>query len=167
VYQDIPEELKALIEPLVEDASLELVDILVSRGRPPWLLRVVIDTPRGDGRVPVEWCAEVSREIETHLDATDAIPVPYRLEVSSPGLDRPLAREKDFAAACGAEVRIETRRPLDGRRRFRGRLVSFENGIATVSLDGREVGIPFSEIAKANTIYEFTREDFAGGVGLR
>jgi ribosome maturation factor RimP len=167
VYRDIPKELKALIEPLVEDANLELVDVLLSRGRPPWLLRVTIDTPLGDGRVPVEWCAEVSREIETHLDATDAIPAPYRLEVSSPGLDRPLAREKDFAAACGAEVRIETRRPLDGRRRFRGLLVSFEDDIATVSVDGRAVGIPFAEIAKANTIYQFTREDFARRVGLR
>jgi ribosome maturation factor RimP len=167
VYRDIPEDLKTLIEPLVEDASLELVDILLSRGRPPWLLRITIDTPSGDGRVPVERCAEISREIETHLDATDAIPVPYRLEVSSPGLDRPLAREKDFAAACGTEVRIETRAPLDGRRRFRGLLVGFEDGIAKVSVDGREVGIPFAEVAKANTIYEFTREDFAGRAGLR
>jgi len=167
VYRDIPEELKTLIEPLVEDASFELVDMLLSRGRPPWLLRITIDTPSGDGRVPVERCADVSREIETHLDATDAIPFPYRLEVSSPGLDRPLAREKDFAAACGAEVRIETREPLDGRRRFRGLLVGFEDGVARLSVDGREVGIPFADVAKANTIYEFTREDFARRVDLR
>jgi ribosome maturation factor RimP len=162
VYRDIPEDLKALIEPVVEDASFELVDVLLGRGRQPWLLRITIDTPSGDGRVPVECCADVSREIGTHLDATDAIPVPYRLEVSSPGLDRPLAREKDFAAACGAEVRIETREPLDGRRRFRGLLLGFEDGIARVSVDGREVEIPFAEVAKANRIYEFTRDDFAG-----
>jgi ribosome maturation factor RimP len=162
VYRDIPEDLKALIEPIVEDASFELVDVLLARGRQPWLLRVTIDTPSGDGRVSVECCAEVSREIETHLDATDAIPVPYRLEVSSPGLDRPLAREKDFAAACGAEVRIETREPLDGRRRFRGLLLDFQDGIAKVSVDGREVEIPFAEVAKANRIYQFTRDDFAG-----
>ena len=167
MYRDIPEELKTLIEPLVEDASFELVDMLLSRGRPPWLLRITIDTPSGDGRVPVERCADVSREIETHLDATDAIAFPYRLEVSSPGLDRPLAREKDFAAACGAEVRIETREPLDGRRRFRGLLVGFEDGVARLSVDGREVGIPFADVAKANTIYEFTREDFARRVDLR
>jgi ribosome maturation factor RimP len=167
VYRDIPGDLKALIEPIVEDASLELVDVLLSRGRPPWLLRITIDTPSGDGRVSVERCADISREIGTHLDATDAIPAPYRLEVSSPGLDRPLAREKDFAAACGAEVRIETREPLDGRRRFRGLLVGFEDGIARVSVDGREVGIPFVKVAKANTIYEFTREDFVGRVGLQ
>jgi ribosome maturation factor RimP len=162
VYRDIPEELKALIEPIVEDAGFELVDILLSRGPQPWLLRVTIDTPRGDGRVAVEHCAEVSREVGTQLDAVDAIALPYRLEVSSPGLNRPLAREKDFAAACGAEVRIETRLPLDGRRRFRGRLVGFADGVATLEVDGRGVGIPFADVAKANTIYEFTRDDFAG-----
>jgi ribosome maturation factor RimP len=167
VYPDIPEDLKALIEPVVEDAGFELVDILLSQGRQPRLLRITIDTPTGDGRVPVESCAGVSREIETQLDASDAIAPPYRLEVSSPGLDRILAREKDFAAACGAEVRIETRQPLDGRRRFRGRLVGFEAGVARVDVDGSEVGIPFAAVSKANTIYEFTREDFAGRAGSR
>jgi len=167
VYPDIPEELKALIEPLVEDAGFELVDILLGQGRQPRLVRITIDTPSGDGRVPVESCAVVSREIETHLDAEDAIAPPYRLEVSSPGLDRTLAREKDFAAACGSEVRIETRQPLDGRRRFRGRLVGFDDGIALVDVDGTEVGIPFERVAKANTIYEFTRDDFADKTGPR
>ena len=115
MYRDIPEPLRALIEPVVEDAGCELVDVLLARGRPPWLLRITIDTPAGDGRVPIERCADVSREIGTQLDAADAFPVSYRLEVTSPGLDRVLAREKDFAAACGAEVQLETRRPLDGR----------------------------------------------------
>jgi ribosome maturation factor RimP len=167
VYRDIPEELKALIEPLVEDAGFELVDVVLKRGRQPWLLRITIDNPNGDGRVGVDCCADVSREIGTHLDADDAISGPYRLEVSSPGLDRVLAREKDFAAACGCEVRIETRDALAGQRRFRGRLLGFAGGVATLTVDGREVTIPFAAVAKANTIYEFTREDFAGKVGLQ
>jgi ribosome maturation factor RimP len=82
VYRDIPEELRVLIEPVVDDAGFELVDALLTRGRAPWLLRVTIDTPEGDGRVPIERCAGVSREIGSQLDATDAIPVSYRLEVS-------------------------------------------------------------------------------------
>lgn len=167
MYRDIPEELKALIEPLVEDAGFELVDVKLTRGRQPWLLRITIDNPNGDGRVGVDRCADVSREVETHLDAGDAISGPYRLEVSSPGLDRVLAREKDFAAACGCEVRIETRQPLAGQRRFRGRLLGFADGVATLSVDGREVVIPFAAVVKANTIYEFTREDFAGKMGLQ
>jgi len=162
MYRDIPEDLRALIEPIVEDAGLELVDVKITRGRPPWLVRITIDTPLADGRVDVDRCARLSREVEVQFDATDAIPNAYRLEVSSPGLDRVLAREKDFRAACGSEVRIETRRPLDGRRRFRGVLVGFDGGMARVCVDGHEVGIPFAEVARANAIYNFTPADFAG-----
>jgi len=166
VYPDIPEEWRTLIEPVVEDAGFELVDILLSQGRQPGLLRITIDNPSGDGRVPVDACARVSREIEANLDAADAIATPYRLEVSSPGLDRTLAREKDFAAACGREIRIETRRPLAGRKRFRGRLLGFEDGVARVEVDGSEVAIRFDSVAKAHTIYEFTRDDFSGRMEL-
>jgi ribosome maturation factor RimP len=161
VYRDIPEELRQVIEPVVQAAGLELVDVALTRGRQPWSLRVTIDNAAGDGRVPIDACATVSREVATSLDAADAIPVSYRLEVSSPGLDRVLAREKDFAAACGAEVAIETRRPQDGRRRFRGTLLSFEGGVARVLVDGTEFGIAFEEVARAHTIYRFTRADFA------
>jgi ribosome maturation factor RimP len=167
VNRDIPEELRVLIEPVVEDAGFELVDALLTRGRAPWLLRVTLDTPAGDGRVPIERCADVSRELGSQLDAADAIPVAYRLEVSSPGLDRLLAREKDFRLACGSEVYVETRRPLDGRRRFRGLLLAFEAGTARLSVDGREYEIPFAEIAKAHSIYKFTRDDFAPHASVR
>lgn len=156
-----------MIEPVVEAAGLELVDVSLVRGRQPWSLRVTIDTPAGDGRVPVDACAAVSREVSTHLDAADAIPVSYRLEVSSPGLDRLLAREKDFSAACGGEVAIETRQPLDGRRRFRGTLVSFASGVAQLLVDGSEYRIPFDAVARAHSIYRFTRADFAKAGGAR
>jgi ribosome maturation factor RimP len=161
VYRDIPTELCELIEPVVEAHGLELVDADLHRGRAPWTLRVIVDTPAGDGRVPVERCAAVSREIATHLDARDAIPVRYRLEVSSPGLSRVLGREKDFRAARGADVALETRRPLDGRRRFRGRLLDLEAETLRLEVEGGEVAIPFGEVAKARTVYRFTREDFA------
>ncbi|MEE9608221.1 MAG: ribosome maturation factor RimP [Myxococcota bacterium] len=161
VYRDIPESLRALIEPVVEDWGFELMDAILARGRQPWHLRVTIDTPQGDGRVPVERCAEISRELGTHLDAANAVPVSYRLEVSSPGLDRMLAREKDFVAACGSDVQIETRRPLDGRRRFRGRLLEFHDGVAKLNVDSGAVAIEFQDVLKANTVYEFTAADFA------
>ena len=167
MYCDIPEDLRTLIEPVVEDAGLELVDVSLTRGRPPWHLRVTIDTPQGDGHVPIDQCATVSREIGTNLDATDAIPSAYRLEVSSPGLDRMLAREKDFASACGAEVKLETRRPQQGRKRFRGRLERFEDGVVHLRVDGQAFAIAFEDVARANTIYEFTSEDFASRSGTR
>jgi ribosome maturation factor RimP len=161
VYRDIPAELGSLIEPVVVDHGLELVDLDLVRGRGPWVVRVIVDTLDGDGRVPIGRCAALSRELGSQLDAAEAIPVRYTLEVSSPGLDRRLAREKDFQAACGSEVWIETRQPLDGRRRFRGRLLSFEAGVARVAVDAIEVAIPFEDVAKAHTIYEFSRADFA------
>jgi ribosome maturation factor RimP len=162
VYRDIPEELKVLIEPIVQDAGFELVDALLARGGRPWLLRVTIDTPACDGRVPVDACASVSREIGSQLDVADVIKAAYRLEVSSPGLDRLLAREKDFESARGSEVHIQTRLPVDGRRRFRGVLRGFEAGVAAVEIDGSTVEIAFADVVKANTVYQFTPADFAG-----
>ena len=160
MYRDIPEDLRALIEPIVQDFGFELVDVALHRGRSPWHVRITLDTPQGDGRVSIERCAEVSREVGTALDAADWAPCAYQLEVSSPGLDRVLAREVDFARAQGAEVSIETRRPLDGRRRFRGELLGFESGVARVRVDGREYPVPFAEVAKAHSIYRFTPGDF-------
>lgn len=162
MYRDIPEELRILIEPVVVDAGLELVDVMLARSGRPWSLRVTVDTPVGDGRVPVDHCARVAREIGTQLDVTDAIESSYRLEVSSPGLDRVLTREKDFVNACGSEVQIETRIPISGRRRFRGVLVSFENNVANINVDGVESKLPISEIFKAKLFYEFSAADFNG-----
>ena len=72
-----------------------------------------------------------------------------------------LAREKDFSAACGHEVKIETRRPIEGRRRFRGELVAFDGGRVQVRVDGKPIEIPFAEVSKANQVYHFTSADFA------
>lgn len=157
MHRDIPEELLTLIEPIVEDHGLELVDAEPVRGR----LRVTVDTAQADGRVSVEKCAEVSREISHQLDATDLMAGRYVLEVSSPGLDRPLARRKDFAVACGQDVKIETRTPIEGRRRFKGRLLRFEQDVAYVDVDGRAYAIPFAEVAKGKVVYRFSRADFA------
>ncbi len=168
MYLDIPEEMLAMIEPIVADHGLELVDIERHQGRPPWTVRVIVDTREGDGRVPVDRCAALSREIGAHLDARDSIPVAYRLEVSSPGLDRVLAREKDFAAAAGREVKLETRTPIGGRRRFRGRLLDVAGGELRLEVDGVVHQIAFADVARANAVYTFGKEDFAkskGGVG--
>lgn len=138
-----------------------LVDVEVAKNRGTGLLRVTVDSPEGDGRVAVQLCALISRELETLLDAADTMPGAYRLEVSSPGLDRVLGREQDFLAAVSREVKLQTRRPIEGRRRFRGRLVSFESGVLKMTVDGDEALIPFEEVEKANSIYEFTSADFA------
>ena len=162
VYRDIPEDLRRLIEPVVEDRGCELVDVeTVTGSSRRGVLKITIDRKEGDGRVAVEQCAEISREIGTQLDVADAIPGSYSLEVSSPGLDRMLSREKDFAAACGQEVKLRTRRPVGGRRKFKGRLLDFSDGIAVLSVDGNHFQVPFAEIERANSMYQFTRADFA------
>ena len=162
MYRDIPVDLKEMIEPVVEDHGFELMKVETIRGTGQALLRITIDTRAGDGRVPVDSLADVSREVGTHLDAGGAMSGNYRLEVSSPGLDRVLAREKDFQAACGREAKIKTRRPLDGRRRFKGELVEFKDGVVHVSVDGTMVPIPFADIEKANVVYSFSSADFQG-----
>jgi ribosome maturation factor RimP len=150
-----------LIEPVVDEHGCELVDVELSRGQGRGLLRIIVDTPGLDGRVPIERCVAISREVETLLDAGDVMPGAYQLEVSSPGLDRVLSREKDFAAACGWEIKLRTRRPVEGRKRYRGRLLAFEQGVLRMDVDGEEALIPFDEVEKANTVYEFTSADFA------
>ena len=165
VYRDIPEELRALIEPVVDEAGFELVDVQLAHGGRPWTLKITIDTPESDGRVSVDGCAAISRELGSQLDVADAIETNYCLEVSSPGLDRPLTREKDFASACGREVHIETRQPICGRRRFRGVLLRFEEDVAAIEVDGNEVEISFAEVSKAKTVYQFSHADFVGRAG--
>jgi ribosome maturation factor RimP len=148
---------------VVDEQGCELVDVEVARNRGEGLLRITVDSPQGDGRVAIERCVTISREIETLLDAAEAMTTTYRLEVSSPGLDRLLGREKDFVGALDQEIKLRTRRPLEGRKRFRGRLLGVESGASTVlrvEVDGEEVSIPFDEVEKANTIYAFSPADF-------
>jgi len=162
MYKDIPDDLRSLIEPVVSDRGCELVDVELRSQASEAMVRIIIDNEDGDGRVSIACCEEVSREIAVQLDAVDYMPGRYRLEVTSPGLDRTLAREKDFIAARGAEVKIRTRLPVGERRRFRGLLVDFHDGIASVKVDKQEVHIPFDAVERANSIYQFSREDFAG-----
>jgi ribosome maturation factor RimP len=162
LYNDIPEDLRKIVEPVVQERGQELLDITIRRGSGEGLIRVIIDSLSGDGRVPVEDLESISREVGVQLDAVDYMSSRYSLEVTSPGLDRVLAREKDFEAAAGLEVKLQTRRPVEARKRFRGVLIGFQDGIVSLEVDGSEVRIPFEEVEKANSIYQFSRDDFAG-----
>lgn len=162
MYHDIPDDLRMHVEPIVAEHGCELVDVERTGGQGKTILRVIVDNTSGDGRVGVDALARMSREIETQLDAADAVTGAYDLELSSPGLDRVLAREKDFAAAVGEQVKVKARRPLDGRRHFKGRLVGFDAGEVRIEIDGKDVSVPFDAIEKANRIYEFSAADFAG-----
>ena len=160
MYRDIPEQYKEIVEPVVDEHGLELLDIEISGGRGPKGIRITVDTPACDGRVDIDRCAKVSREIATLLDASGMIDAPYQLEVSSPGLNRKLARAKDFAAVCCSKIQLETRQPLQGRKRFRGELKSFEAGLAQLEVDGEDIEVALDDIAKASVVYEFSGADF-------
>jgi ribosome maturation factor RimP len=152
MYRDIPRELLELIEPIVLDHQLELVDAVVAKGG-RGRLHVILDTHEGDGRVTVGECAAVSREIGHALDANDLIRGSYVLEVSSPGVDRVLAREKDFERAVGQRVSLHTREPLEGRRHFRGELVAFDSTDVCVETESGPFRIPFEAVARAQAFY--------------
>jgi len=159
-----------LIEPVATEHGCELVDVEVARDRGQGALRITVDSPSGDGRVPIERCVAISREVETLLDAADAMTGAYRLEVSSPGLDRLLGREKDFVGATGERIKLRTRRPIEGRKRFTGRLDAVQPGGASgttlmLDIDGTPTEIPLDEVEKANTVYEFSSADFQGSRG--
>ncbi|RPG05737.1 MAG: ribosome maturation factor RimP [Proteobacteria bacterium TMED72] len=162
MYDRIPEDLKSCIEPVVDEHGYELMNVESVKDRGSTVLRVTVDTVSGDGRVPVDAIASLSRELGTGLDAEDIVSGAYRLEVSSPGLDRMLARQKDFKAAVGSQVKLKTLRPLDGRRKFRGELVEFNEQEAVLTVDGERLTVPFVEIEKANSVYSFSSADFRG-----
>jgi ribosome maturation factor RimP len=152
MYRDIPSELLAAIEPVVHDHGLELVDAALDGAGSGARLRVVLDTPQGDGLVKLDDCAAVSRELAHALDALDLVAGSYTLEVTSPGIDRTLGREVDFERAVGQRVALETREPQDGRRRFKGELLDFEGAQAHLVTDSGDVRIPFDRIARARTV---------------
>jgi len=163
MYRDIPPRLLEVVEPIVRDHGLEVVDARVLRGGGRAHLRLVVDTPQGDGRVLVDTCAEVSREVGHGLDASDVIEGSYLLEVTSPGIDRVLARERDFERAIGRKVELETREPLEGRRRFKGVLAGFAAGIAQLELETGPVAIAFENVARARAFHPLP----SGGQGKR
>ena len=149
------EEIIGLIEPVIESEGLELVELECLRMQTRWLVRIFIDR---EGGATLEDCSSISHQVGDLLNVHDLPPGPYTLEVSSPGLDRPLTRDKDFEKYRGARIRVRTREPIDGSRNFLGAFVDYstEDGrrIVTVDVDGRTVPIDRDNIQKANLEYE-------------
>jgi len=144
----------ALIEPSVTDLGYEIVRVrFQSEGRP--VLQIMID--RADGAdVTVDDCTLVSRTVSVLLDVADPIAGAYELEVSSPGLDRPLTRAKDFQSFSGNEAKVELKTAIDGRRRFRGRLLGLDGDVVRLAAPPdaaeTEFALPLEAIAKAKLV---------------
>ncbi len=147
------ERLLKVAEPVVEGFGLELVDLACAVSSGHSVLRVFIDKPGG---VTIDDCAVVSRELGAVLDIEDPVPGRYSLEVSSPGLDRPLKREKDFLRFLGRLVKITTIEPLEGRSHFKVHLIALHDGVLKVRDEtDTELAINMDNIRKANLVAEF------------
>jgi ribosome maturation factor RimP len=140
-----------LIAPPLEAMGFDLVRVRFGGGRRP-VLQIMAERP--DGTMTVEDCAEVSRAVSAVLDVEDPIPGEYLLEVSSPGIDRPLTRLADFERFKGFEAKVELALPMDGRKRFRGRLdgLTADEEVRLADTEGGNVLLPFHAIADAKLV---------------
>ena len=151
-FEKLLEEVRQQIDPLLRAQGFELVDLEYQRGPQGWVLRIYIDR---EGGITLDECAEVSGEIGTLLEVKDVIPNPYVLEVSSPGLTRPLKKPEDFSKFSHRLVKIKLYEPLDGRKNFKGTLLGLEGEKVRLEAEGRVYELPLQGIAKANLEIEF------------
>lgn len=149
IVVEVSRALQDLVRPIVEAMGLDLVRITFAGGDRQ-ILQVMAEHP--DGSMTVEDCTRLSRELSALLDVEDPISGNYQLEVSSPGIDRPLTRPKDFTRYAGFEAKIETSTAIDGRKRFRGRLGGLEDDVVNLEAPEGHVAIPINEILKAKLV---------------
>jgi ribosome maturation factor RimP len=167
------DDLWRLVEPPIEGAGLELVELQWNREPEGWVLRVFIDRPEGPklpgegesdapGFEPMfvshEDCERVSLDLSATLDVADTIRHAYRLEVSSPGIDRPLRRERDFARFAKQKAKIRTTDPVEGRRNFSGVLLGAQDGHVHIDCEGKSYQLPIALIARANLVPDWDAE---------
>ena len=148
--KDIEKRILATIEPEAEGLGIEVVRIRMMGGRTP-TLQIMIE--KTDGGTDVEDCADFSRAISPLLDVPDFIDAKYHLEISTPGIDRPLTRAKDFSKWVGHLTKVELAIPIEGRRRFTGEIISEDNGTVVILLDdGMELEADVSGMTKASLV---------------
>lgn len=147
--------IEALIAPTVEDLGFEIVRVLLVGSKRP-RLQIMAERKDGSG-IDVEDCAEISRAVSAVLDVEDPIRAAFTLEVSSPGIDRPLTRPKDYATWAGFDAKVELGAGIDGRKRFTGRLLGLEDGagddvIVMETEAGERVALPFDDVQRAKLL---------------
>ncbi|MBI2246689.1 MAG: ribosome maturation factor RimP [Armatimonadetes bacterium] len=158
--KELVQQVEEMARPVAARMGLEVVDVqLLGEIHRP-LLRVLMDRP--EGGISVEECARVNEALSRQLDLYDLFATSYTLEVSSPGLDRPLRTDADFRRFAGRRAEITTYAPIDGQRRFRGMLLGVLGDAVVVQIDERQVHVPKGEIAQARLAVEMDdlRADF-------
>lgn len=166
------EEIRGIIEPVIEDEGFELLDLVYVRGRASATLKLVLDHP--EAPVNLGDCSRVSRAVGRLLDGLDLIPKRYQLEVSSPGIDRILRKERDFVRFCGSLIRVSLEGPItddpEGRQRnFSGRLAAYdpETGMLLLETEKGPLRIPRARISRARLVPEFSNPGKPGKKGRK
>ncbi|MGH7034517.1 MAG: ribosome maturation factor RimP [Stellaceae bacterium] len=142
--------IETMIAPSLEAMGYDVVRVSFTGGRRP-TLQIMVEH-RDESPMTVEDCATVSHSVSALLDVADPIGTAYHLEVSSPGIDRPLVRSVDYERFAGFEAKIELQRPLDGRRRFRGTLMGLDGDNVKLRIDDASVLLPLSAITRAKLV---------------
>ena len=146
-FDKLLQEVRQVVEPILESQGFELVDLEYQRESQGWVLRIYLDR---EGGVSLDDCAGISHEVGAVLEVKDLIPNAYILEVSSPGLTRPLKKPEDFNRFRNQMVKIKLYEPLDGRRNFKGTLLGLEGDRVRVEAEQQVYELPLQRIAKAN-----------------
>jgi ribosome maturation factor RimP len=146
-FEKLLQEVRQVIEPILESQGFGLVDLEYQRENQGWVLRIYLDR---EGGVSLDDCTGVSHEVGAVLEVKDLIPSAYILEVSSPGLTRPLKRPEDFNKFRNQLVKIKLYEPLDGRKNFKGTLMGLEGDRVRVEVEQQVYELPLQRIAKAN-----------------
>lgn len=153
----VTEVVEEIISPILDQLGFELVDIEYVKEGKEWFLRLYIDK---DGGVDIEDCGLASEKVSEKLDEIDPIPHNYFLEVSSPGAERPLKKEKDFLRSIGKRVYVKTYEPIDGEKTFEGKLAEYDGNSVKVEImiktRKKVVEIPFEKIANARLAVSFS-----------
>lgn len=158
----IDRRLADIVQPVIEDMGFELVRLRLKSGHAP-LLQIMADRP--DGGIDVDDCAALSTAVSAVLDVEDPLSERYTLEVSSPGIDRPLTRLADFGQWQGHEAKLETAEPIEGRRRFRGVLAGIEGDEVLLEIEAGTIGLKFDWLSDARLVISdaLIREALAAG----
>lgn len=147
--ESIEQRITTLAEETAAPMGMDVILVEVKGGGSRSIVRIFLDQPSG---ISLDDCERFSKRFSVVLDVEDWIPFSYVLEVSSPGLDRPLVKEQDFVRFTGKEARVRTRTPLGGQRNFRGRILEASEGRVSLEADGKRVEIPVADIEKANLV---------------
>lgn len=150
----IEETVWKLADPLVTENGLELIEVEYVKEGAEWYLRLFLDK-EGDEGVDLDDCELISRKLSDILEKEDPIEKEYRLEVSSPGIERPLKRTKDFVRFAGEKVQVKTFSEVDGKKQWIGILGETTEETVTIEAEDKTVSIPREKISKANLVWEF------------